>query len=262
MTVLLTETVDHITTVTLNRPESLNALSLELRAAIRDTFHRLRDDTDTRVIILTGAGRAFCAGLDLKEMGQPGLSITSDENDDFHRTFTGVGKPVIAAINGVAVTGGFELALMCDILIASTAARFADTHVHVGVLPGWGLSQRLSRLVGVSRAKEISLTGNYLDAETAERWGLVNRVLPADELLPYCRGIASDMVSADAAALDGAMRLIDFGWQETLRSGLAHEAHTNRNYRREALERREETPEERRERVTRRGREQLSTLGK
>ncbi|HYC56632.1 MAG TPA: enoyl-CoA hydratase-related protein [Candidatus Binatia bacterium] len=109
--------------------------------------------------------------------------------------------PVIGAINGFAITGGFELALACDVLIASTQARFADTHARVGLVPGWGLSQRLSRAVGIYRAKEISLTGNYVSAEQAEHWGLVNRVVASQDLLPACRALAEDMLSCVPATL-------------------------------------------------------------
>jgi enoyl-CoA hydratase len=119
---------------------------------------------------------------------------------------------VIGAINGVAITGGFEVALACDILIASENARFADTHARVGIMPGWGLSQKLSRMIGISRAKELSLTGNFLDAQTACAWGLVNRVVPADELLPAARALATDIASIDPDKVQTYKRLIDDGY--------------------------------------------------
>jgi len=221
--ILLCTTQDHVTTVSLNRPQQLNALSNALRAAITETFLRLREDDDTWVIILTGVGRGFSAGLDLKELGQAGLRSGGVSSADLQSAVTGVGKPIIAAINGFAITGGFELALMCDILIASPEARFADTHVRMGVVPGWGLSQRLAHLIGVSRAKELSFSGNYLDAETAERWGLVNRVVPADELLNHCQKLALDICSADPLTLQTVHQLIDYGSQHTLAEGLAEE---------------------------------------
>lgn len=215
-----------VTTLTLNRPEALNALSVAMRRAITETFTALRDDDSTRVIVLTGAGRAFTAGLDLKELGQSGFDGGKDTvtAEDLEAAVRGVGKPVIGAINGFAITGGFELALMCDILVASTNAKFADTHVRMGVVPGWGLSQRLARLIGASRAKELSLTGNYLDAETAERWGLVNRVLPPEELVPHCQQLARDICSADPATLAEVHRLIDYGWEHSLAEGLEEES--------------------------------------
>jgi enoyl-CoA hydratase len=139
-----------------------------------------------------------------------------------------VGKPVIGAINGFAITGGFEIALMCDFLIASPDARFADTHARVGVVPGWGLSQRLPRLIGINRAKELSLTGNYLDADTACAWGLVNKVVSADELLPACERLARDIVSTEPVTRAEIRRIMDEGWAATLDEGLAIENTANR----------------------------------
>ncbi len=238
---VLKETQDGVTIVTLNRPEHMNALSYALRQALGDIFVELRDDEATRVIILTGAGRAFTAGLDLKELGQKGMNNgTSPAGIDLARAISEVGKPVIAAINGYAITGGFELALACDILIASEHARFADTHVRMGVVPGWGLSQRLARLIGSSRAKQLSFTGNYLDAHTAERWGLVNQVLPAAELLPFCVQMAKDICSVDPSTLKAVHRLIDFGWEHSLEEGLQEERESsgtsNKNLAAEQLE--------------------------
>ena len=131
--------------------------------------------------------------------------------------------PIIGAINGHAITGGFELALACDVLIASPNARFADTHARVGILPGWGLSQLLPRRIGTSRAKEISLTGNPIDAEQALAWGLVNRVVPAEELLATCEALAKDMLSCMPDALLGVKRLIDEGSRMNLGDALAYE---------------------------------------
>ena len=228
--IVLTETNEGVTTVTLNRPEHLNALSVELRQKLGKIFIKLRNDTETQVIILTGNGRAFTAGLDLKELGQQGMNAPSSGNDtvDLQKAIREVGKPVIGAINGFAITGGFELALACDILIASTEAKFADTHVRMGVVPGWGLSQRLSRLIGASRAKQLSFTGNYLAAETAERWGLVNEVLEPDELLPYCQKLAKDITSVNQDTLKEVHRLIDYGWENSLAEGVDEERRASR----------------------------------
>src|SRR5690606_38485955 len=117
----------------------------------------------------------------------------------------------IGAVNGFAITGGFELALMCDVLLASTAAKFADTHGRVGLLPVWGLSQKLPRIIGAARARELSFTGNFLDAETAERWGLVNHVLPPAELMPAALKLAHEMAQVEPALLQKMKRLIDDG---------------------------------------------------
>lgn len=245
MSVLLSHTDDGVTTVTLNRPDQLNALSLELRQALAAEFTRLASDDNTQVIILTGAGRAFSAGLDLKELGQTGLRSEAASGPDLHDAIREVNKPLIGAINGFAVTGGFEIALMCDILVASPQARFADTHVRMGVVPGWGLSQRLSRLIGVSRAKELSFTAKYLGAETAERWGLVNRVVANDELIPHAVELAREIQAADHETLLAVQKLIDYSLDHGLYDGLMFEARLStehaRNVSKKSLESRRGT---------------------
>ncbi len=218
--VLQLERVGAIATLTLNRPRSLNALSRELRARLAEAFVELASDDATRVVILTGAGRAFTAGLDLKELGTGGATAEDAvETEDPVRALARLPQPVIGAINGFAITGGFELALACDILIASTEARFADTHARIGIMPGWGLSQRLSRAIGIYRAKELSLTGNYLDATRALEWGLVSRVVAPEQLLPEARAIAADMLSCDPVLLRNYKRIIDDGFALPLGEG-------------------------------------------
>jgi len=262
--VLLEDRRDGVLTLTLNRPRAMNALSRELRQALLDAFLAVSRDDAVRVVILTGAGeRAFCAGLDLKELAGEGIApgAAPDETrratsggGDLVSAIEGCGRPIIGAINGVAITGGFELALACDVLIASTAARFADTHARVGILPGWGLSQKLPRLVGVYRAKELSLTGNFLEADQAERWGLVNRVVAPDALLPTCHSLAQDMLSCVPEMVTAYKRVIDRGFAETLSEGRRIEVEANREHARSV------TPEqiaERRTRVMDRGRSQL-----
>jgi enoyl-CoA hydratase len=233
--VLRVEKSQGVATLTLDRPEAMNALSAELRRALTDAFRELQADGDVRVAIVTGAGRAFCAGMDLKELSETGLDQAGDMDGatvvDAMASFEG---PIIGAINGHAITGGFELALACDVLVASTQARFADTHVRIGVLPGWGLSQKLPRLIGISRAKEISLTGNYIDAEQAEAWGLVNRVVAPDELLPSCRALAADMASCPPGMLENYKRLIDEGHGMPFAQAMTHEAVVARESARDA----------------------------
>lgn len=189
--------------VTLNRPEARNALSSELMLALTQTIDTLEANPAVRVLIITGAGQSFCAGLDLKELGQGGLRVgqiagaaetTPSGVRDPVRALARFSGPIIGAINGAAATGGFELALACDVLLASPNARFADTHARVGVMPGWGLSQKLSRAIGVYRAREVSLTGNWVSAEQAAAWGFVNRVVAQHELLPAARALAADML--------------------------------------------------------------------
>jgi len=210
--------------VTLNRPQAMNALSTELRGAIADAFIAFEAEDEISVVILTGAGRAFCAGLDLREVsGDTNLLKSPNRKDPIAaiHAFRGV---VIGAINGAAVTGGFELALACDVLIAGEHARFADTHTRIGVLPGWQLSQRLSRTIGHTRAKHMSLTGQYVGAEQAERWGLVSQVVPADELLPAALAIADQMLASTPAMLRAHKALIDDGYALSLKDGLTVEA--------------------------------------
>ncbi len=252
---VLVEKSSGITTVTLNRPEALNALSAALRNRIAEVFMELAGDAQTEVIILTGAGRAFTVGLDLKELGGE-IAPSSASAADLGAALAAMSQPVIGAVNGFAITGGFELALMCDFLIASTEAKFADTHARVGVVPGWGLSQRLPRLIGINRAKELSLSGNYLDAATACAWGLVNRVVAPDELLPTCRQLAADILSTDLQTRREIKRIMDAGWQTSLAEGLAieHQASTAHG----RTEVRAEKVAARRAAIQSRGREQSS----
>ncbi|MBI1359366.1 MAG: enoyl-CoA hydratase [Alphaproteobacteria bacterium] len=202
----------------LNRPKQLNALSVSLRRDIVKAITEISAADDIRAVVLTGAGRAFSAGVDLKEAGQSGFSLGTEKKAggdagslDMAKAFAACPWPVIGAINGFAITGGFELALMCDVLLASTEAKFADTHGRVGLMPVWGLSQKLQRLIGPGRAKELSLTGNFLDAATAERWGLVNRVVAPEELLPTAKKLASEMAQVDGALLKKLKAVIDDG---------------------------------------------------
>ena len=213
--------------LTLNRPGALNALSRALRAQLSDAIDALEADPAVRVLILTGAGKAFCAGLDLKELGSGQAAVgggngAAEARDPVSalQRFRG---PVIGAINGAAVTGGFELALACDVLLASPQARFADTHARVGIAPGWGLSQRLSRAIGIYRAREVSLTGNWVSAEQAAAWGFVNRIVPAEGLLQAARALASDMLSCVPEMLVRYKAIIDDGFALPFGEGMALE---------------------------------------
>jgi enoyl-CoA hydratase len=242
--------------VTLNRPRAMNALSLALRRELFSTFERLCADGEVRVVVLTGAGKAFCAGLDLKELGAAAdakAALASGSTEDPLLAMSRFEGPIIGAINGVAITGGFELALACDLLIASSAASFADTHARVGVMPGWGLSQRLPRRIGAGRAKELSLTGNFLGAAQAEAWGLVNRVVAPDELLPQALKLAGDMLSVLPEMLRAYKRLIDDGLRLTLADGLALEKQRSREW---AAALNGAEIERRRQQIAERGREQ------
>lgn len=228
--VLLVEKQDGIATLTLNRPDQMNALSYELRSALSAELVALRTDREIGVVILTGAGRAFCAGLDLKEMGSGDRAPGGAALLDPPRMLRELRQPVIGAINGVAVTGGLEIALSCDVLIATPETRFADTHARVGLLAGWGLGARLSRAIGLYRAKELSLTGNYLTAERANEWGLVNRVVPREELLPTCRELAKDMLSCVPEVMFEYKRQIDRAYDLALGDAMVYEADISRKH--------------------------------
>lgn len=193
--VLLIDTTDRVRTCTLNRPRSRNALSTELRTRFYAALREAEADDAVDVVIVTGADPVFCAGLDLKELGD------TTELPDISPKWPAMRKPVIGAINGAAVTGGLELALYCDILIASERARFADTHARVGLLPTWGLSVRLPQKVGIGLARRMSLTGDYLSAPDALRAGLVTEVVAHDDLLPAARTVAASIVGNNQSAV-------------------------------------------------------------
>jgi enoyl-CoA hydratase len=204
--VVLVDVAERIAVITINRPEKRNALNRAVRARLPRAITECDERDDVDVMILTGADPAFSAGIDLREIAEggerPDQPREAGQPQEAGRLpFRGAlpphAKPLIGAVNGVAVTGGFEIALNCDFLIASERARFADTHARVGVMPGWGLTVLLPQRVGVARAKELSFTGNYLDAPTALAWGLVNHVVAHEELLPFCRRLAADIVSND-----------------------------------------------------------------
>ncbi|MFA7596752.1 MAG: enoyl-CoA hydratase [Novosphingobium sp.] len=213
MSVLKVERDGAVAIVTLNRPEALNALSSELCIALTETIETADRDDSVSVLVLTGAGeRAFSAGVDLKELGLNPDALKAIQQYDPVRALEACRKPVLGAINGVAITGGLEVALGCDMLIGSANARFADTHARVGLLPGWGLSQRLPRMIGVHRAKQMSLTGNFLDAATALDWGIVSEVVDPGHLMARAREIARDMAGADPSFLREYKALIDRGF--------------------------------------------------
>ena len=209
--VVLTDVSDRIGTVTMHRPEARNALNGALRSALPKALLAMEADDDVDVIVLTGTDPAFCAGLDLKELGSGGNQLGGSREpaaDDpvVNTPWPKLTKPVIGAVNGVAITGGFELALNCDFLIASENARFADTHSRVGVMPGWGLTVLLPQAIGVRRAREMSTTGNFMGANEALTFGLVNHVVPHAELIPFTRQIATDIIGNDQT---GVRRMLE-----------------------------------------------------
>ena len=200
--------------VTMNRPDAYNALNRALSQAIVATFTKIASDLSVHAVVLTGAGKAFCAGVDLKELtANPGVLKNGGmgTNSPMVRALRECGKPIIGAINGPAVTGGFELALACDFLYAAEGARFADTHARVGLLPGWGLSQKLGRLIGINRAREASLTGNFIDAETAMTWGLVNKVCSPKTLIEDSLAAAQQIAESNPQTISAMRSLMNDG---------------------------------------------------
>jgi enoyl-CoA hydratase len=252
--VLLVEVADRVATVTLNRPQARNALDRELRRALHGSMQDLDASDAVDVVVLTGADPAFCAGLDLKELGAGGLGEPDDASPIRTSPVPTMSKPLIGAVNGPAITGGFELALHCDMLVASERAAFADTHARVGIMPGWGLTVLLPEAIGLRRAREMSTTGNFLDAATALTWGLVNHVVPHDELLPFARKLATDVVSNDQTAVRRMLRTYDEGSRLTGDDAWALEARVSREWQAERLD--PAQIEARRQAVVDRGRSQ------
>lgn len=221
---VLYEVDSDIATITLNRPHAKNALSTALQRDLVAAFDRATQDEEVRVVVLTGAGNAFCAGVDLKEFGQLEGNSESRHAETAWDAMSRCMKPIIGAVNGPAITGGFEIALACDVLIAGESARFADTHGRVGVLPGAGLSQRLPRAIGIYRAKYLSLTGNFLSAQTAEEWGLVSHVVPDESLLATAREVAQDMLGLVPYMLPGLKAMLDDGFDLPFGEAMGMEA--------------------------------------
>jgi enoyl-CoA hydratase len=213
---VLLDVADRVATITLNRPEARNALNGDLLEALTQTLAAADADDAVDVLVITGADPAFCAGLDLKAVasGDPrllGTAPTKDTPVPDRGPFGTLVKPLIGAINGFAITGGFEIALACDFLVASENARFADTHARVGIQPWWGLTVALPQAIGFRRAREMSATGNFIDAQTALDWGLVNHVVPHEELLPFTRKLTADIVSSNQPAVRRILATYDDG---------------------------------------------------
>jgi enoyl-CoA hydratase len=238
--VVLVEVADRIATITLNRPERRNAINGALGMGLARAVGDAEANDGVDVMILTGADPAFCAGADLKELSSgaaaavPGIQPGAEpvgQDDPYRRDEFGMypfrgpfpphTKLLIGAINGPAITGGFELALNCDVLVASDHAAFADTHARVGIMPGWGLTVLLVETIGLRRAREMSATGNFIDADTAFAWGLVNHVVPHHDLLSFTRDLALAAVENDQRAVrrmlqtygDIAASIYDDAWE-------------------------------------------------
>ena len=207
---LLSEIHDGVALLTMNRPQARNALNRDLRIALWHACAEADANNDVAAIVLTGADPAFCAGLDLKALAEGGLGAVAPSAADLEGADPSrsspvpeLTKPLIGAVNGVAVTGGLELALCCDFLIGSDAARFADTHARVGVMPGWGLTVKLPQAIGIRRARQMSFTGNFVEADQALEWGLLNEVVPHDQLIDRALQLGRDAATIPSDNLAG-----------------------------------------------------------
>jgi enoyl-CoA hydratase len=221
---LLYNRENSIGTVTVNRPAVLNALNTEAYVEFYNLFQEIEDDPDVRVAILTGSGeKAFIAGVDITEMKDKNsveieefVAIARRANE---RVYT-LSKPVIAAINGFALGGGFEMALCCDLLIASENARIGQPEISLGIVPGGGAMQRFVRLIGINRAKELIYTGDIIDAKTALSVGLINRVVPLENLMTEAKELAEKLLSKSSVALAFAKKAINSGANMSLTAGI------------------------------------------
>ena len=253
---MTTEISEGVAVISLNRPEVRNALNSQILRAIPEVIASLEENPEVDVLVLTGTDPAFCAGLDLRELGDTGGNIEPEAQSSMSKgPFPQRTKPLIGAINGVAVTGGLELALACDFLIASDRAQFADTHARVGVMPGWGLSVLLPQAIGVRRSREMSLTGNYVGAELAASWGLVNRVVPHEDLIGTVLELAADIRSNNQQGVRQMLQTYESTTSVTLEEGWDVEAKMGREWLRVTNFRPEDVAE-RRANIQNRGRSQ------
>lgn len=253
---ITTEISEGVAVISLNRPEVRNALNSQILRAIPEVIASLEENPEVDVLVLTGTDPAFCAGLDLRELGDTGGNIEPEAQSSMSKgPFPERTKPLIGAINGVAVTGGLELALACDFLIASDRAQFADTHARVGVMPGWGLSVLLPQAIGVRRSREMSLTGNYVGAELAASWGLVNRVVPHEDLIGTVLELAADIRSNNQQGVRQMLQTYESTTSVTLEEGWDVEAKMGREWLRVTNFRPEDVAE-RRANIQNRGRSQ------
>jgi 2-(1,2-epoxy-1,2-dihydrophenyl)acetyl-CoA isomerase len=218
-----------VATVTLNRPDALNALTVPMKQALLAAFRRLERDVAVRAVILTGAGRAFCAGQDLRERLEPGAAPLGEEVRERYnpiiRAMRGLPKPIVGALNGVAAGAGASLALACDIRIASEAASFALAFGRVGLIPDSGATWFLPRLVGATRAAELALLNDPVPAADAVRLGLVGRVVPAAELAAEASAIAARLAAGAPRAIALTKRALNAAWDHDLDAALEYEAH-------------------------------------
>ena len=220
---LLFEVENGTAVITLNRPEKRNCFNRELLAMLYDAIEEVARNDAIAVAIITGNGKSFCTGIDLSVLGKEDLFDPRGDGKEYPDIIGACQKPVIGAINGHAITGGFEIALNCDFLIASENAVFGDTHAKVGIHPGWGMTQLLQQAVGRRMAKQMSLTCQYINAEQALSFGLVNEVVPAERLMPRAMEIAGQICAVNRDMMMTVKSLIEYRDRATLENSYAHE---------------------------------------
>ncbi|WP_323767691.1 enoyl-CoA hydratase [Antarctobacter sp.] len=222
---IIVEIEDHVATIKLNRPDAMNALNSHLLGELSEALADADQNDKVRCIIITGSPKAFAAGADIKEMSEKSY-VEMFLSDFFGRegnAITSTRKPIIAAVAGYALGGGCELAMMCDFIIAGDNAKFGQPEINLGVMPGLGGTQRLTRFVGKSKAMDMNLTGRFMDAEEAERAGLVSRVVPAKQLMEEARNAADKVAEKSMISAIACKEAVNRAYETTLAEGLLYE---------------------------------------
>ena len=222
---IIVDVQDHISVITLNRPDALNALNDQLLAELGNALLDAQRNDKVRCIVLTGSEKAFAAGADIKMMSSKSFVDAFGEDLFTEATdkITSIRKPIIAAVSGYALGGGCELAMMCDFIICSDTAKFGQPEINLGVSPGLGGTQRLTRFIGKSKAMDMNLTGRFMEAEEAERCGLVSRVVPAKNLMNEALGAATKIAEKSMITVMAVKEMVNRSYETTLREGLLFE---------------------------------------
>ena len=222
---IIVEVEDHVAKITLNRPDALNALNIELLGELVTALQDAQANDKVRCIVITGSEKAFAAGADIKMMSEKSFvevfsgDLFGPEADAIAR----IRKPIIAAVSGYALGGGCELAMMCDFIIASDTAKFGQPEINLGVMAGMGGSQRMTRFIGKSKSMDMNLTGRFMDAEEAERCGLVSRVVPAKKLMEEVMGAAQKIAEKSMVSVMAVKEAVNRSYEVPLAEGLLFE---------------------------------------
>ena len=222
---IIVDVEDHVALITLNRPTALNALNDQLLSELCDALADAQNNEKVRCIVLTGSEKAFAAGADIKMMSEKSFvdAFAGDLFTDASNRITAVRKPIIAAVSGYALGGGCELAMMCDFIICSDTAKFGQPEINLGVSPGLGGTQRLTKFIGKSKAMDMNLTGRFMEAEEAERCGLVSRVVPAKNLMTEAMGAATKIAEKSMITAMAVKEMVNRSYETTLQEGLLFE---------------------------------------